>query len=89
MYGNWRINVQPTRQLIDELYAEKVRRARATPIEKKLEAGPMLYEFAHEAARAGIRAQFPNITPQEVEAKLQQRLALAARLEEAAWTQTP
>ena len=76
----------PTQELIDDIYAEKVRRARATPIEKKLEAGPMLYEFAREATRAGIRAQFPNISPQELETKLQQRLAIAARLEETVWT---
>ena len=76
----------PTQELIDEIYAEKVRRARATPIEKKLEAGPMLFELAREAARAGIRAQFPNISPQEVEAKLQQRSVIAVRLEETAWT---
>jgi len=79
--------MQPTPELIDSIYADKVRRARSTPIEQKLEAGPMLFEFAHEATRAGIRAQFPNASPEEVESKLKQRLALAVRLEEIAWTQ--
>lgn len=79
--------MQPTHALIDDIYAEKVRRARSTPIEQKLEAGPMLFEMAREAVRSGILAQFPTATAEEVESKLQQRLALAARLEESAWTQ--
>jgi len=72
----------PTQKLVDDIYAEKVQRARATPIEQKLVAGLMLYEMAHEAVRAGVRAQFPNLSPQEFEVKLQQRLARIARIEE-------
>ena len=85
----------PTQELVDDIYAEKVRRARATPIEEKLIAGLKLYEMAHEAVRAGIRAQFPNLSPQEFEAKLRERRAIIARIEEKermernAWTLLP
>ena len=36
-----------------------------------------LHDLSCEVARAGIRAQFPNATSEEVEQKLRQRIALA------------
>lgn len=80
--------MQPTQPLIDAIYADKVRRARMASLEQKLAAGPMLFEYACEAARAGIRAQHVHASPEEVEQLLRQRLAIASRLEEATWTPT-
>jgi hypothetical protein len=74
--------MEPTQALIDDLYAEKVRRARQTPIETKLTDGPRLFAFACEAMRAGIRAQHPGSSPEQIEEILRTRLALAERLEE-------
>jgi len=85
----------PTQELVDDIYAEKVRRARATPIEQKLVIGLKLYKMAHEAVRAGVRAQFPNLSPHEFEVKLRERMARIARIEEKdrmernAWTLIP
>ncbi len=78
--------MEPTPELIDAIYIEKVLRARHTPVPQKLEAGPMLFELACEAARAGIRAQNPGAAPDQVEQLLRQRLKLAAQLEVTDWT---
>jgi hypothetical protein len=75
--------MEPTPELIDSIYIEKVRRARVTPIERKLVAGPRLFAYACEASRAGIRAQNPNATSEQVEQLLRSRLRLHQRLEEA------
>lgn len=73
--------MRPTRGFIDELYRERVLRARATPPEEKLFAGPDLFEFACSTTRAGIRDQFPGADDEEIEQILQQRLDLMHRLE--------
>jgi hypothetical protein len=80
--------MNPAPELINAIYAEKVQRARRSPVAYKLSVGPALFEFACEAARAGIRAQFPDASSEEVEEHLRNRLHLAARLEEHTWTQT-
>lgn len=74
--------MEPTSELVDALFAEKVRRARRTPISEKLAAGPRLFAHACETMRAGIRARKPNATPAEVELLLKDRLALSRKLEE-------
>ena len=75
--------MEPTRELIDELYREKVRRAREMSPEEKLLAGPRLFDFGCRIMTDGIRHQNPGITEEEVERLLQQRLDLGRRLEEA------
>ena len=75
--------MEPTLELIDSIYVEKVMRARRATIEQKLLAGPALFAFACEAARAGIRMQHPDATPEEVERLLRARIERFSRLEEA------
>ena len=48
---------------------------------RELLAGPRLFAFACEAMRAGIRAQHPDASPDQVEQLLRQRLDLARRKE--------
>ena len=81
--------MKPTRELVSEIYAEKIRRAREATVEERLAAGPMLFEMGCEASRAGIRSQNPGASPARVEELLLERLNHAERLEERAWTQTP
>ena len=71
----------PTKELIDDIYRERVHRARRTPLEHKLLAGAQLFDFACRIARDGIRNQFPDADDQRVEEILVQRLALQERLE--------
>ncbi len=50
--------------------------------EEKLLGGFRLFQLSCEMARAGIRAQFPELDEQGVERELQRRLDLQRRLEE-------
>ena len=72
----------PIQELSDSNYAEKVMRARSTPIEEKLLDGPRLFVFACEGVRAGIRAQVPDASGEEIERLLRRRLELIGQLEE-------
>jgi hypothetical protein len=72
--------MEPIKELADEIYRERVLRARRTPIEQKLLAGPELFEFACQITCAGIRDQNPEADEARVQALLRDRLALARRL---------
>lgn len=71
----------PTKELIDDIYRQRVRRARAMAPEEKLLAGPRLFEMACRITADGIRAQFPHANEAEVRRILRDRLALRRRLE--------
>ncbi len=73
--------MQPTQELIDGIYRERVLRARAMPIDEKFIAGPRLFRRVCRIMVDGIRNQFPNASEEEVQDILRQRLALARRLE--------
>jgi hypothetical protein len=72
----------PTKELIDDIYRERVLRARETPLEQKLRAGPQLFERACRLMAAGIRDEYPDATEQEVEDILTRRLETLRRLRE-------
>ncbi|HWL95450.1 MAG TPA: hypothetical protein VNT79_18170 [Phycisphaerae bacterium] len=73
--------MEPTQELIDEIYRERVLRARATPPEQKLLDGPRLFDQVCRRMKDGIRMQFPNADEDEVRRILLERLAIAERLE--------
>jgi hypothetical protein len=70
----------PTQELVDDIYRERVLRARRTPIEQKILAGAELFEFACRFACAGIRRENPGADEARVQALLRDRLVLARRL---------
>ena len=72
--------MEPTKELIDAIYRERVLRARRTPPEEKILAGPRLFDYACRITKDGIRSQHPDASEQEVEQILLQRLALRRRL---------
>ena len=72
--------MESIKELADDIYRERVLRARRTPIEQKILAGPELFDFACQFARAGIRDQNPGADEAQVEALLREQLALARRL---------
>jgi hypothetical protein len=45
--------------------------------EQRLQIALGLHELSCEITRAGIRDQFPNATPDQIEQKLRERIALA------------
>jgi hypothetical protein len=71
----------PTKELVDDIYRERVLRARRTPLEQKLVAGAELFEYACRLTCDGIRHQNPGIDESRVQQILRDRLALARRLE--------
>ena len=73
--------MEPTQELIDELYRDKVLRAREQPIEDKIFDGIELFDFACEISRAGIRMQNPDFSEEQVEKELRRRLDLGRQFE--------
>jgi hypothetical protein len=68
------------KQLADEIYRDRVRRARQMTVAEKILAGPRLFDMACEIMRGGIRMQFPEADARRVEEILRERLAIARRL---------
>jgi hypothetical protein len=60
--------------LADAIYADKVRRARASPLTQKMGWGAELFSEACERMRVGIRMQFPQAGADEVKTELLRRL---------------
>jgi hypothetical protein len=75
---------EPIREVVDALYLEEIRRAREMSAEEKLRLGGDLFDEMCERMRCGIRSEFPEADESRVEEILEQRLALARRLEHAA-----
>jgi hypothetical protein len=74
--------MEPTQELVDALYREKVLQERKMSPGEKLFAGAELFDLASQVTLAGIRAQFPGIDEQGALRILRERLALARRLED-------
>ncbi len=70
-----------TQRLIDELYREELREARAMRPEEKILAGQQLFESACRITLAGIRQQNPGASEEQYLDILRQRLELQRRLE--------
>ena len=73
----------PFAPLIDELYRERVIRARSTSPEEKFLAGEQLFEWACSITMAGIRNQNPEFSEEDCRRELDRRLELRERLERA------
>ncbi len=73
--------MDPIKQLADEIYRDRVRRARRMSVAEKILAVPELFDMACRISRDGIRAQYPDADDRRVEELLRQRLAIARRLE--------
>jgi hypothetical protein len=73
--------MQPTQELIDDLYRDKVIQARRMSIEEKILAGPQLFEMSCRIMKDGIRDDFPEADEAHVSEIFEQRLALLRRLE--------
>lgn len=76
------ITLEPTQQLVDDLFWEEIERARAMSPAEKLRAGAELFEYACRITLAGIRHQHPEASEEELRRILEARLELAERLEE-------
>ena len=73
------------KELADQIFRERILRARRMSPSEKLSAGFELFEFACGITRAGIQHQFPAADDAEVERILKERLALRQRMEIGQW----
>jgi hypothetical protein len=71
--------MEPTAEIIDNIYRERVLRARNTPLEEKFLAGPKLFARSCRLMTDGIRNEYPDADEQQVQHFLRQRLALLRR----------
>lgn len=69
--------------LIDALFADKVRRARATPVEERLADGPRLFDLNCKIIKGAIRSQFPEFSEEQIEQEYFRRLQIAHAIDEA------
>lgn len=74
-------DMEPTRELIDDIFREKVLRARRMSPEEKLLDGPRLFDLACRIMMDGIRYQHPDADERRVREILRERLELLERLE--------
>ena len=73
--------MEPTQELIDDIFRSKVLAARAMSPEDKLLAGERLFRLGCRIVMDGIRNEFPDADEDRVREILRERLALARRLE--------
>ncbi len=71
----------PTQELVDEIYRERVLRARATPPEQKLLDSFRLFEFGCRIMLDGIRNQNPHADESRIQEILAERFEIQRRLE--------
>lgn len=74
-------SASPYAALADEIYRERVIRARNTPPEQKLLAGEELFEYACQITLAGINHQNPEFSDEDCRRELNRRLELRKRME--------
>jgi len=72
--------MEPTQELLDAIYRERVLRARQVPPAQKLLAGAQLFDQACERMRAGLRDENPGADEKTIEELLRRRLGMLRRL---------
>jgi hypothetical protein len=76
--------MEPTPELIDALFIDKVMAARRRTFEQKFLAAGELFEAVVERMKMGIRMQSPGATDEQIASELRRRLAIAELLEKTA-----
>ncbi len=76
------MNAETIRGEAEAIYMERVLRAQATPPDQKLVDGFRLFDRSRGLMRDGVRHQFPDASPQQVEAIVQQRLDLVREMQD-------
>lgn len=74
--------MQPTKEFIDQLFWERVHKARQMSPEDKLLGGARLFDRSCRIMADGIRSQFPDADDRRVQEILRERLALIRQRED-------
>ncbi len=69
--------VEPSHELVDAIYRDKVLQARRMSPEEKLLAGPHLFDEACNGIRGAIRACFPKASEDDVQTLLKRVVQFA------------
>lgn len=77
------------KQLADEIFRDRVERARRMKPEEKLSAASELFEYAAKITLSGIHMQNPGISEARAREILAERLALKERMENSKWISMP
>ena len=72
--------MEPTQELIDDIYRGKVLRARRVPLEAKFRTGGELFDEVCERMMCGIRSQHPDADENAVKAILRRNFTILRRL---------
>jgi hypothetical protein len=72
--------MEPTQELVDAIYREKVLRARATPPEQKWLSGAELFDEVCERMRLGLKYENPDADDATLDRLLVERLDRLERL---------
>jgi hypothetical protein len=80
--------MEPTQELIDDIYRERVLQARRMLPDEKIRAGFRLFERECQIMREEIRSERSDAPDAEVEAMLRQKLELRRRVECVDWAGT-
>ncbi len=75
--------MEPTKELADALFRDKIRQARKTPPEVKLLAGGDLFDAVCERMAIGYRLRDPSATDDEVRALVRLQIERLRRKDEA------
>ena len=70
-------------QLQKLIFADKIRRARETPIDERLVEGARLFDINAEIMKGAIRSQFPGFSSEQIELEYIRRLQIARMIDEA------
>jgi hypothetical protein len=73
--------MEPSKEIVDRLFSDRVRRAREMSPEEKFLSGARLFDRSCRIMADGIRDQFPNADERQVREVLASRLAFLRRLE--------
>jgi hypothetical protein len=74
--------MKPTQELVDDIYRERVLRARSTPPAQKLLDSFRLFEFAHRIMLDEIRNENPGAEDPTIQELLARRFEILRRLEQ-------
>ena len=74
--------MNPPQELVDEIYRQRVRCARATPPEQKILDSFRLFEFSHRIMLDGIRNENPEADERQIQELALRRFEILRRLEQ-------
>lgn len=74
--------MKPTQLMIDEIYREKVERARRMSLARRVEVGAELSDLGRQMMRETILAAEPAATEEQIRRIMRERIALSRRLDD-------